>query len=124
MRKLWLWVLAGVIGLLNAGSVMAQGGFEHVHALAMDADGRYLFLGARTGLFRSEDGGRAWKKLALPASDSRLEVTAVTPGPKDPGTIYVATREAGVLGSGNGRRLDPEEHGRRNDVESAEVKSI
>ena len=36
--------------------------FGYVHALAMDADGRILFLGAHTGLFRSEDGGTKWER--------------------------------------------------------------
>ena len=71
--------------------------FEHVHALAMDADGRDLFLGTHGGLFRSEDGGRSWKKIALPAEQSHLDVMAVTAEPRDARTIYVGTHEAGVF---------------------------
>ncbi len=81
-----------------------QGGsnFEHVHALAMDAEGKSLFLGAHTGLFRSNDGGRSWQKVALSAKHAHLDVMAVAPDPKDPLTIYVATHEAGVLRSTDG----------------------
>ena len=78
------------------------GSFEHVHALAMAADGRSLFLGAHTGLFRSEDGGRSWQKAALSAKHDHLDVMAVGPDPKDPLIIYVATHEAGVFKSSDG----------------------
>src|SRR2546426_215525 len=40
--------------------------FEHVHALAFEAAGRALWLGAHTGLYRSEDGGRTWVKVQTP----------------------------------------------------------
>lgn len=72
------------------------GGFEHVHALAMDAEGRSLFLGAHTGLFRSEDGGRSWQKVAL-SKHAHLDVMALASDPKDPLVIYVGTHEAGVF---------------------------
>ena len=76
--------------------------FEHAHALAMDAEGRLLFLGAHAGFFRSEDGGRSWQKVALSAKHPRLDVMAVASDPKDPLTIYVGTHEAGVLRSTDG----------------------
>lgn len=80
------------------------GVFEHVHALAMDAEERALLLGAHTGLFRSEDGGRSWQKVTLSAQHAHLDVMAVAPDPKDPLVIYVATHEAGVLKSTDGGR--------------------
>ena len=76
--------------------------FEHVHALAVDAAGQTLWLGAHTGLFRSEDGGRSWQMVGLPGTHSRLDVMAVTPDPKDPGLVYVGTHEAGVLKTTDG----------------------
>jgi len=108
--KLYYALFAGLFWVLSGSGVLAQQmddkkggqGFEHVHALGMDAQGRTLFLGAHTGLFRSEDGGRAWKKVALSAKHSHLDVMTVTPDPKDRQTIYVATHEAGVLKSANG----------------------
>lgn len=71
--------------------------FEHVHALAFDAGGSSLWLGAHTGLFRSEDGGQTWAKVSLPVKHDALDVMAVTPDPRDTRTIYIATHEAGVL---------------------------
>lgn len=73
--------------------------FEYFHALAMNADGRTLFLGTRFGLLRSEDGGRLWKKLAIASKYPHLDVTAIAPDPQDPRTIYVGTHEAGVFKS-------------------------
>lgn len=94
--------LLGAGPLLSFAAAKGSGGFEHVHALAMDADGRSLFLGAHTGLFRSEDGGRSWRKVALSAKHDHLDVMAVAPDLKDPLIIYVATHEAGVFKSGDG----------------------
>ncbi len=101
-------LLAVALTLLAAGSrpsLSAQrhappgrgASFEHVHALALDAEGRSLFLGAHTGLFRSEDRGRSWRKVALPTTHLHLDVMAIAPDPKDPLTLYVGTHEAGVL---------------------------
>src|SRR2546426_7553821 len=63
MRTYYLWPLVGMVWFWNGSPALGQGdhqgnhekdvaGFEHVHALAMDAEGRTLFLGAHTGLFR------------------------------------------------------------------------
>ena len=78
------------------------GRFEHVHALAVDVEGRSLLLGAHTGLFRSEDGGRSWQKVTLAAKHAHLDVMAIAPDPKDPLTIYVGTHEAGVFKTADG----------------------
>jgi len=109
-RKLYWGLLVGLFWLLRGSEVFAQQtdhkksgqGFEHVHALAMDAEGRSLFLGAHTGLFRSEDGGKSWKKVTLSAKHSHLDVMAVTPHPKAPKAIYVGTHDAGLLKSTDG----------------------
>src|SRR6266508_3186838 len=87
---------------MNMGDNKNPEGFQHVHALAMDPDGRTLYLGAHTGLFRSDDGGRSWKKAALSERQSNFDIMAVTPDPKNPKTIYVATHEAGVFKSTDG----------------------
>jgi len=84
------------------GEPKASGGFEHVHALAVDAAGRAVFLGTHSGLFRSEDGGRSWQPIALPGSHTHVDVMAVTPDLRDAKTIYVATHEAGVFKTTDG----------------------
>ncbi len=96
-----------IVALLVTGgpmSVAAADGnlFEHVHALAFDPDGRTLVLGAHSGLFRSEDGGRSWQQVALPGAHPHIDVMAVTPHPESATTTYVATHEAGVLKTTDG----------------------
>jgi len=76
--------------------------FEHVHALALDAEGRALWLGAHTGLFRSEDGGRTWQRVTLSATHVHADVMAIAPDAKDPLVIHVGTHEAGVLKTTDG----------------------
>ncbi len=76
--------------------------FEHVHALTMDADGRSLFLGTHVGLFRSDNGGRSWQKVALSTKHAHPDVMAIATDPKEPLVLYVATHEAGVFKSTDG----------------------
>lgn len=107
MTKKLLLMLLAAIWTLNATEATAQQrtktpAFEHVHSLNMDANGQSLLLGAHTGLFRSDDGGRNWKKVALSEKHPHLDVMTVTPDPKDPKTIYVGTHEAGVFKSDDG----------------------
>lgn len=100
-----LAALSGVYSPLlasQAAPTKAGGGFEHVHALAVDAMGQALFLGAHTGLFRSEDGGKSWQKVVLPSTHSHPDVMAIAPHPRDARTIYVGTHEAGVFKSTDG----------------------
>jgi photosystem II stability/assembly factor-like uncharacterized protein len=108
-------LLVVVVTLLTGGrdsAVAAQGhaaprdggAFGHVHALAVDADGRAVWLGAHTGLFRSENGGRSWQKVPLRVPEEPLDLMAIALHPGDALTLYVGTHEAGVLKSIDGGR--------------------
>jgi photosystem II stability/assembly factor-like uncharacterized protein len=91
--------------MLTAPAASADGaepGFGHVHALASDADGRTLWLGAHSGLFRRETAGRSWKPVRLPGRVAHLDVMAIAAHPTDARTLYVGTHEAGVLKTGDG----------------------
>jgi len=110
-QRLTVFTVLGALALLltappNASPAQESpskgGGFEHVHALAADAEGRRLFLGAHTGLFRSEDGGRSWRKVALSAKHGHPDVMTIAPHPRDPLVLYVGTHEAGVFQSTDG----------------------
>jgi photosystem II stability/assembly factor-like uncharacterized protein len=80
----------------------AKSDFEHVHALAMDAEGRSLYLGTHSGLYRSEDRGKTWQPVALPTKHGHLDIMALGAHPKDPRALYVATHEAGVFRTQDG----------------------
>jgi photosystem II stability/assembly factor-like uncharacterized protein len=94
-------LLLPVLAVAGSGGT-AGPAFEHVHALAFDAAGRVLWLGAHTGLYRSEDNGRTWAKVALPASHHGPDVMAVAPHPVDGAVLYAGTHEAGVLKTTDG----------------------
>ncbi len=105
-RFLIMGLLTAALSALNSTEAAAQKKglpvFEHVHALAMDSGGQSLFLGAHTGLFRSDDRGRSWNKVSVAAKHAHLDVMDIAPDPKDPKTIYIATHEAGVFKSADG----------------------
>jgi photosystem II stability/assembly factor-like uncharacterized protein len=77
-------------------------GFEHVHALAVAADGRTLWLGAHTGLFRSGDGGRTWQPVKLSGVSSHPDVMTLLADPRDGRTLFLGTHEAGVFRTKDG----------------------
>jgi photosystem II stability/assembly factor-like uncharacterized protein len=97
-------VVVGLTALCTPGLVGAESvSFEHVHALAFNAAGQTLWLGAHTGLYRSEDGGRTWAPAALPFhGDHGPDVMAIAPHPAEPGVIYMGTHKAGVLKTTSG----------------------
>jgi photosystem II stability/assembly factor-like uncharacterized protein len=96
-------LLAVLVERVHAAEAGAPA-FEHVHALSFEAAGGALWLGTHAGLFRSEDGGVTWTKVALPASHHAPDVMAVTAHLTDPRVLYVGTHEAGVLKSTDGGR--------------------
>jgi len=102
-KKFILWFFATAIFMASPAAIAAEQhgkpDFEHVHALAMDASGRNLYLGAHTGLFRSNDGGKTWTKSVLPQAFPHLDVMAVAADPKDAATVFIGTHEAGVFKS-------------------------
>jgi photosystem II stability/assembly factor-like uncharacterized protein len=106
MQRTLFWSLVvAAIWLCPPNEGLAQGkkpGFEHVHSLAMDSGGQTLFLGAHTGLFRSDDRGRTWKKVPVSTKHAHLDVMDIAVDPREPKTIYMATHEAGVLKSADG----------------------
>jgi photosystem II stability/assembly factor-like uncharacterized protein len=93
------WPAGGVDARAKAARPPA---FEHVHALAVDTDGRALWLGTHIGLFRSEDGGKSWQPVMLSAKHAHFDVMAIAPDPNDPLTIYVGTHEAGAFKTTDG----------------------
>jgi photosystem II stability/assembly factor-like uncharacterized protein len=102
----FIWLLVATLWATNPIDAVAQQknslGFEHVHSLAMDSGGQTLFLGAHTGLFRSDDRGRTWSKVSASTKHAHLDVMDVAPDPRESKTIFIATHEAGVFKSTDG----------------------
>jgi len=109
-------IWAAIFGVLAAGIVAVPRGviaaepsktapqsrFEHVHALAMAADGQALWLGAHTGLYRSQDRGKTWTGVTLAAVHGHVDVMAVAADPRDAKVLYVAIHEAGIFRTRDG----------------------
>ena len=87
---------------MKVSSKKDQPALGQIHAMAIDASGKALFLGTQAGLFRSDSGARTWQKVALSTKPSNYAVKAIAPDPRDARTIYVATGEAGVFKSTDG----------------------
>ncbi|MGH7307432.1 MAG: WD40/YVTN/BNR-like repeat-containing protein [Candidatus Rokuibacteriota bacterium] len=97
-------VLAVLLTLAPAPAAAQPGrdAFEHVHALAFDAGARALWLGTHTGLFRSEDQGRTWARVALPVQHHAPDVMAIAAHPAEPDVLYIGTHETGALKTTDG----------------------
>jgi len=93
------WTALAAAAVLAAAPSPARAGstaFEHVHALAIDAGGAHLWLGAHTGLFRSEDGGRSWIRVPMSGAQAH-DVMAIAAHPSRAETLYVGTHDTGIL---------------------------
>jgi photosystem II stability/assembly factor-like uncharacterized protein len=79
---------------------------DSTYVLARDASTPpLLFAGGRTGVFRSNDGGKAWALVAGPAplncGNPICDLNAVTANPVRPGTVY-AGGSLGIMKTTNG----------------------
>ncbi len=78
----------------QGGPVLNQADFLGVHS-----DGQIVFAVRRQGLALSEDGGKAWKALALPANLSYVRTAAVAPN----GSLWVGGREGVFFSDDHGQ---------------------
>lgn len=105
-RTLMPWVrrLAGTLllaGLLGAGSAAAVG--DDV-VLAFDGAGGTLLRARGAALARSDDGGRHWTPVKLPAIPAAGRIASIAVAAAGKGGMYVAGPGIGVLHSGDGGR--------------------
>ncbi len=123
-RKSYFCLFVGVLWLINSGEARSQetrgpslaaasqnhqqlastgktnaAGFERAYSLVINRAGKEMFLGTDVGLFRRAVGGRAWKKVPVPAKRPNLDVMAIVLDPKQTNSIFIATREDGVFAS-------------------------
>ena len=97
-------VVVAAVSAIAVEPPAASSTFEHVHALAFDAAGGTLWLGAHTGLYRSDDGGRTWGKVSLPGQRHGSDLMAIAAHPTKANVLYVGTHEAGVLKTTDGAK--------------------
>ena len=80
------------------------GGFayEHVHALAADAEGKTLWMGTHHTLLRSDDAGKTWKEVKVSSQHPKLEIMSIASDMRNPKVVYLGTHEAGVFKTTDG----------------------
>jgi photosystem II stability/assembly factor-like uncharacterized protein len=61
-----------------------------------------LFLGTQSGLFRSTNGGRAWREIPLPTGDDPILSVALSAAFARDGVMFAGTEYGILLKSGNG----------------------
>ena len=61
-----------------------------------------IFAGTESGLFRSTNGGRAWKEVSLPISFDAILSLALSPNFAQDGTLFAGTENNGLLISRDG----------------------
>lgn len=72
----------------------------HILCLAISPDfamDETLFAGAESGLFRSTNGGRAWKEVALPIGFDAVLSLAISPRFAQDNTLFIGTENNGLL---------------------------
>ena len=79
-------------------------GMDHLHALAVDARDGALLMGTHDGLHRSTDEGKAWTKAVPEGEFPGRDVMAIAVDPKQPGVLYAAGHDLGVVKSTDGGR--------------------
>src|SRR5260370_9674123 len=82
---LLLFVVALAPVLARGQESRGRSAFGHVHALAFDAAGRTLWLGAHPGLVPSEDGWGPWRPGTVPAARPGPAVLGLNPPPRHSG---------------------------------------
>jgi photosystem II stability/assembly factor-like uncharacterized protein len=61
-----------------------------------------LFVGAQSGIFRSTNGGRAWREVDLPFGFDAVLSLAISPGFARDGILFAGTETQGLWQSTNG----------------------
>jgi photosystem II stability/assembly factor-like uncharacterized protein len=63
------------------------------------AGDQMVFAGVQSGLFRSANGGRAWREVELPVGYAAVLSLAISPDFAQDATLYAGTEEHGLLRS-------------------------
>jgi photosystem II stability/assembly factor-like uncharacterized protein len=63
------------------------------------ADDETLFVGTESGIFRSTNGGRAWREVGFPSDVAPVLSLALSPDYAHDGTLFAGTESEGLYGS-------------------------
>ena len=91
-------LLFGIGGTPAAAEKSAQG---RVVALAYDSHMDALLKAYPHALYRSDDGGKSWRKIAVPTVEDG-EIASLADSPAIKGVMYIAGRGLGVLRTDDG----------------------
>jgi photosystem II stability/assembly factor-like uncharacterized protein len=95
-------VLIALLFSIGAAPVAAErSGQERVVAFAYDSHADALLKAYPHALYRSDDGGKSWRNIALPAVEEG-EIASLAASPAAKGVMYIAGRGLGVLRTDDG----------------------
>ena len=69
----------------------------HLHALLLNPTDGSLWIGTHNGLYRSNDEGKSWQPVKVPADLAAMDFMSFTQDPTNPKVLYVGTHNRGVL---------------------------
>src|SRR2546426_2742704 len=76
-------------------------GAQHIHAVTYDPEGN-LLLGTHGGLFKSNDGGKAWQKVSVTGSVNADDWMSLVVDPRNRKIIFAGGHDLGVIKSPDG----------------------
>jgi photosystem II stability/assembly factor-like uncharacterized protein len=76
-------------------------GAQHIHAVTYDPEGN-LLLGTHGGLFKSNDGGKAWQKVSVKGSVNADDWMSLVVDPRNRKIIFAGGHDLGVIKSIDG----------------------
>ncbi|MBI2115364.1 MAG: hypothetical protein HYT85_09820, partial [candidate division NC10 bacterium] len=74
----------------------------HLHALLVSPTDESLWIGTHNGLYRSNDVGKTWQPVKIPAELAAMDFMSVAQDPTNPKILYVGTHNRGILKTSDG----------------------
>ena len=97
--------LVSAIMLALAAPAQAAGGpndIGHLHALQVSSTDESLWIGTHHGLYRSNDEGKTWQPVKIPADLAAMDFMSFAKDPTDAKVLYVGTHNKGVVRTTDG----------------------
>ncbi|MFB3819714.1 MAG: WD40/YVTN/BNR-like repeat-containing protein [Candidatus Methylomirabilales bacterium] len=89
--------------LLHVGQAAGEGQDSgHLHALLVSPSDESLWIGAHNGLYRSDDAGKSWRPVKIPAGLAAMDFMSFAQDPTNPKVLYAGTHNRGVVRTTDG----------------------